>query len=76
MLSRLFGEEDINEDREDEYFDIIVASIEESDETDQSDIANGYQYLEGMFPNSFAKIEKTSQDQNEDEEILWIKELI
>ena len=76
MLSRLFGKEDINEDLEDHYFDIIVAAIEESDETDSTDKVHGYQYVEEivMLPNSTANIEKTRQDQNEDEEILWIKE--
>ena len=78
MLSRLFGVEDINEDPGDDCFDIIVAAIEESDETDKPYKAHGYQYVEEivMLPNQTANIEKTSHDQNKDEEILWIKELI
>ena len=40
MLSRLFSEEDINEDLEDDFFHIIVAAIEEREEKDQTEKAD------------------------------------
>ena len=44
MLSRLFDENDVNNNREDEYFDIIIAAEEVSPEsTQETDHSNEYQ---------------------------------
>ena len=46
MLSRIFDENDINNNAEDKYFDIIIAAVEESPEsTQETGQSNEYQYL-------------------------------
>ena len=79
MLSRLFDENDVNNNPEDEYFDIIIAAVEERPEsTQETGHSDEYQYLEeiAMLPISAQNNDKTRLDQEEDEEISWIKNMI
>ena len=78
MLSRLFDEDAVNENIEDEYFDILIAAIEQMTNEDQVDALTDHQYLESivMLPSSAESNEKTKRDQDRDHDINWIKKLI
>ena len=78
MLSRLFEENDANENSEDDHFDVLIAAIEHEPSQDQDDAYNDHQYLEEfvMLPSSSQLRNKTAQDQDKDEEIKWMKEII
>ena len=78
MLSRLFDEDAVNANIEDEYFDILIAAIEPMTDEDQIDALTDHQYLESivMLPSSAESNERTRRDQDRDHDINWIKKLI
>ena len=78
MLSRLFDENDVNENPEDDYFDVLVAAVEYEPSQDEDDAHIDHQYLEELvlLPSSNQARNKTAQDQDQDEEIKWLKDLI
>ena len=77
-LSRLFDENEINENPDDDFFDILIAAIEPISSQEDDETVMEHQYLEEieMVPSSQQMKSKTVQDQNDDKEIKWIKELI
>ena len=48
MLSRLFDDDAVNENMEDEYFDILIAAIEPMTDEDQIEAVTDHQYLESI----------------------------
>ena len=78
MLSRLFEEHEVNENPEDDYFDVLIAAIQIEPSQEDEEALLEYQYLEElvMLPSSSQVRKKTAEDQDQDEEIKWIKDLI
>ena len=77
-LSRLFNENEINENKGDEYFDILIAAIEEKTNEEENRTLSEYQYIEeiAMLPSSVINRENTIREQDEDKNIRWLKNLI
>ena len=77
-LSRLFDENDINENPDDDFFDILIAAIEPITTEEDYETVKDHQYLEEieMVPNSQQMKSQTAKDQDQDKEINWIKRLI
>ena len=78
MLSRLFEDNDVKENPEDDYFDVLIAAIEHVFSQEEDDAYNAHHYLEElvMLPSSSQVRNKKAQDQDKDEEIKWLKDLI
>ena len=71
MLSILFYEDGVNENTEDEYFDILIAAIEQITNEDLIVSLTDNQYLESivMLPSSGEINEETVRDQRVDAQI-------
>ena len=68
MLSRLFEENEINENPKDDYLDVLIAAIKHEPSQEEEDAS--------IDQSSHQVRKKTAQDQDQDEEIKWVKYLI
>ena len=64
MLSRLFEEHEINENPEDDYFDVLIAVIQHEPSQEDEEALLDHQYLEElvMLPSSSQVRIKTAED--------------
>ena len=78
MLSRLLEETEVNENPEDDYFDVLISAIEHEPTQEEEEALIDQQFMEEsvMLPSSSQVWKNTAQDQDQEDEIKWVKDLI